>query len=252
MKVTLLGSGTSGGVPRVGNRWGACDPTDPRNRRRRVSVLVESATTTVLIDTSPDLRDQLLDACVERVDAVFWTHDHADHTHGIDDLRGLFHLSGVPVPGYADPVTMAVLRERFGYVFEGRNGYPAIVEPRLFDAKPVTVGDLIIQPFRQHHGPVVSWGFRIGDFAYSTDVSGFPPESERALAGLALWIVDALRPEPHPTHTHLAQTLAWIGRYQPRRAVLTHMDHSMDYGTLARTLPAGVEPGHDGLTIELS
>lgn len=252
MKVTLLGSGTSGGVPRLGNRWGACDPADPRNRRRRVSVLVETPATAILIDTSPDLREQLLDAAIDRLDAVFWTHDHADHTHGIDDLRGLYHLSGKPLAGYADPVTMTVLRQRFGYVFEGHEGYPAIVEPRLFGPEPVTVGDLTIQPFRQYHGPIDSWGFRIGGFAYSTDVTGFPPESEPALAGLQLWIVDALRHEPHPTHPHLAQTLEWIDRFAPARAILTHMDQSMDYESLRRTLPRGVEPGYDGLVVALA
>jgi phosphoribosyl 1,2-cyclic phosphate phosphodiesterase len=251
MRVTLLGCGTSGGVPRLGNRWGACDPTDPRNRRRRVSVLVESATTTILIDTSPDLREQLLDAAVDRLDAVFWTHDHADHTHGIDDLRALLHLTGKPVPGYADPLTLEVLRQRFAYVFEGQHGYPAIVAPNSFGVGPVMIGDLLVQPFRQHHGPIDSWGFRIGGFAYSTDVNGFPPESHSFLRDLDLWIVDALRHEPHPTHPHLAQTLGWIESYRPRRAILTHMDHSMDFESLAASLPAGVEPGYDGQVVVL-
>ncbi len=252
MKVRILGCGTSGGVPRIGNRWGACDPANPKNRRSRVSILVEEADHRILIDTSPDLRQQLLDADVQDIDAVFWTHDHADHTHGLDDLRGLMHLrDGRSMPCYSDAGTLASLRKRFGYVFHGSHDYRPSAEARELEG-PVQVGPMTVVPFVQDHGPVTSLGFRIGRMAYSTDVIGFPPESEPLLDGLDLWIVDCLRPEPHPTHAHLDMTLGWIERYKPGSAVLTHMDISMDYETLKQQLPAGVEPAYDGMEITLS
>lgn len=250
MRVTILGCGTSGGVPRIDGYWGSCDPSDPRNRRRRVSVLVEQGGTTLLIDTSPDLREQLLSAGVKRLDGVLFTHDHADHTHGLDDLRGLFHAMGAPIPCWGDARTLGILRQRFAYVFDGVEGYPAIASARVFDG-PIRIGAVEVLPFRQQHGPIDSWGFRIGSFAYSTDLNGIPPESEPALQNLDLWVVDALRRTPHPTHPHLAMTLGWIERFQPRRAILTHMDWSMDFRTLAAELPAGVEPAYDGLVIDL-
>ena len=254
MKVTVLGCGTSSGVPRIGPDWGACDPAEPKNRRRRVSVLVEHDDTTVVIDTGPDFRNQMLDAGVARLDAVLLTHDHADHTHGIDDLRQYFHLSGQPVPCFASAATWAVIEPRFAYVFAGTPVYPATaIAHRLPDR--LVVGGLTITAFDQHHGNIVSTGFRIDaggrSFAYSTDVKVLPPSAAAALSGLDLWVVDALREQPHPTHSHLAQTLDWIATYRPRRAVLTHMDQTLDYRTLAAALPPGVEPGYDGQQIIL-
>jgi phosphoribosyl 1,2-cyclic phosphate phosphodiesterase len=256
MKVTILGCGTSGGVPRVGNLWGRCNPANPKNRRRRVSVLVEHAGTQILIDTSPDLREQLLDARVERLDAVLFTHDHADHTHGIDDLRGVFHAMGRRLDCYADAATAATLQRRFDYVFDGFEDYPAMANlHRLADTgdalAPLTIGTLTVQPFRQIHGATQSIGYRIGGFAYSTDLNAIPEASAPCLAGLDLWVVDALRYDPHPSHPHLAMTLGWIERFRPARAILTHMNWDMDFDELAAQLPAGVEPGYDGLTVEL-
>jgi len=252
MKVTVLGCGTSSGVPRIGNDWGQCDPSEPRNRRRRVSLLVENDGAAVVIDTSPDFREQMLAADVQRLDAVLYTHDHADHTHGIDDLRQIFHLMGSPVQCYASPATWAVLVPRFDYVFAGTAFYPATAVANPLP--PVLeIGGMTITSFTQNHGNIDSLGYRIEAdgkaVAYSTDVKLLPASSEAAVRNLDLWVVDALRHKPHPTHSHLDQTLGWIERARPRRAVLTHMDNSLDYGELARSLPPGVEPGYDGLTI---
>lgn len=255
MLVTMLGSGTSSGVPRIGNDWGDCDPRDPRNRRRRVSLLVEHGGRRILIDTGPDLREQLLSADVAHLDAVLITHDHADHVHGIDDLRQVFHAMGRPVDCYAHPGTWRGLRERFGYVFEGRDGYPpSCVAHALPDR--LSVGDMSVRWFPQIHGNIKSTGFRIdaggAAIAYSTDLSDLTPEAEIMLEEIDLWIVDALRRRPHPTHAHLERTLGWIERLRPKHAVLTHMDQSMDYATLAAELPPHVEPGYDMLRIDLS
>lgn len=252
MRARILGCGTSSGVPRIGNDWGACDPTDPRNRRRRASVLVESDTTRILIDTSPDLREQLLDAAVSDVDAVIWTHDHADHCHGIDDLRQLFHARGAPVAAYARSWTLAALRRRFGYAFEGKEGYPPIVSGHDLPDQLV-IGDIAIACADQPHGSITSVGLRFEHdgktMAYATDFNEMTAAMERLYNGLDLWIVDALRRRPHPTHPHLGQTLGWIERFGARRAVLTHMDQSMDYAGLAAELPANVEPGMDGQVV---
>lgn len=259
MRITILGCGTSSGVPRLGGvdgagNWGLCDPNNPKNRRRRVSVLVEAAGQRVLIDCGPDFREQMLSAHVSRLDAVIITHDHADHAHGIDDLRQIFHVMHRPVPLYASSATLAVLTMRFDYVFKGAAGYPATCQAHAFES-PIQLGDLMITPFPQRHGDIESTGVRIDhdgkSLAYSTDVKGFDERAEAALTGLDLWVVDALRREPHPTHSHLEQTLAWINRWQPGRAVLTHMDQTMDYETLAAELPAGVVPAFDGLAITL-
>ena len=255
----MLGSGTSSGVPRIGGPdgrgdWGSCDPAETRNRRRRPSLLIDHGATRLLIDTGADLRAQLLDAGVGRVDAVLYTHDHADHTHGIDELRQLYHNGRQPVDCYADTYTRERLLKRFGYVFEGARGYPATC--RLHPLPPVLIiGDVTIRHFRQPHGNIDSIGYRIESsgsaMAYSTDIKSLPAIAKMELKRLDLWIVDALRHMPHPTHSHLAQTIEWIERVRPRRAVLTHMDNSMDYATLSRELPPAVEPGYDGMTIEL-
>jgi phosphoribosyl 1,2-cyclic phosphate phosphodiesterase len=254
VRVTVLGCGTSSGVPRIGNDWGACDPDEPKNRRRRVSILVEHAGVRLLVDTSPDFREQLLSADVDRLDAILFTHDHADHTHGIDDVRQLFHAMGRPVDCYAHPATWARLRPRFDYVFEGRDGYPPTCIAHDMPGR-LTLGELAVTWFPQIHGDIKSAGFRFEAagraVAYSTDVNDLPPEADAALENLDLWIVDALRRRPHPTHAHLERTLGWIERYRPAHAVLTHMDQSMDYATLAAELPAGVEPGYDMMVKEL-
>jgi phosphoribosyl 1,2-cyclic phosphate phosphodiesterase len=250
MKVTILGCGTSGGVPRIGNVWGACDPKNPKNRRRRVSILVEQGDSKLIVDTSPDLREQLLAAEVDTLNGVLYTHDHADHTHGIDDLRAVFHTMRAPVQVYANEETLAVLQHRFDYVFKTKLGYRAICEANEITG-PFKVGNIEVIPFVQEHGPITSLGFRFGKVAYSTDLSGLPEKSWEILEGVDTWIVDALRYEPHPTHPHLDLTLEWIERLKPRRAILTHMTWEMDYDTLKRDLPKGVEPGYDGLIIEI-
>ncbi len=249
MQVRMLGCGTSSGVPRIGNNWGQCDPANPRNRRRRVSILVEAGDVRLLVDTGPDLREQLLDADVSWVTAVLYTHDHADHTHGIDDLRQLYHNMGHRVDLYMDLRTRSGLRNRFSYVFAGRSGYSPTARAHLLDSE-MQFGPITVRPFRQHHGPIDSTGFRFDcnglSLAYSTDVNGIPEASWPLLIGLDLWIVDALRREPHPTHSHLARTLEWIDRARPREAWLTHMDQSMDHDALLKELPDGVTPGFDG------
>ena len=259
MKLTMLGSGTSSGVPRIGGKdgagdWGACDPLDPRNRRRRVSVLVEHAGHRILIDTGPDLREQLLGAQVAHLDAVLLTHDHADHAHGIDDLRHVFYAMGSRIKCYASAPTFSVLAKRFEYVFEGTSHYPATCQAITLTG-PIRIGDMTVTPFQQNHGSIDTTGFRIDaggrSLAYSTDVKALDARADAALAKLDLWVVDALRRTPHPTHSHLAQTLDWIGHYRPAQAVLTHMDQSMDYAGLLAELPPHVRPGHDGLVIDL-
>ncbi|MBV9352636.1 MAG: MBL fold metallo-hydrolase [Mycobacterium sp.] len=254
MRVTVLGCGASTGVPAIGPDWGRCDPSDQRNRRRRVSALVELGGLTILIDTSPDLREQLIDARVFRLDAVIITHAHADHLHGIDDLRSINRLMQQAIPLFADAETLAEIGRRFGYVFEplpepGRFHKPTL-EPHEI-CGPFEISGVPITPFAQDHGFSTTLGLRIGGFAYSTDVTEFDETAFAALAGIELWIVDCLRREPHPTHSHLTKTLSWIARVRPRRAVLTHMDQSLDYCELSAELPSGVEPGRDRLVIEL-
>jgi phosphoribosyl 1,2-cyclic phosphate phosphodiesterase len=254
MKATVLGCGPSWGVPAIGPDWGRCDPAEPRNYRRRCSLLVESRGAVLLIDTSPDLRQQLLDAGTARLDAVLLTHAHADHLHGIDDIRMINSLTGKPIPLYANAGTLAEVERRFGYATKpavpGRPLYrPALTPHEVIG--PFSAAGMMVEPFVQSHGFSTTLGFRIGRLAYSTDVVELDDNAFRALAGTELWIVDCLRREPHPTHSHLAKTLAWIERVRPRRAVLTHMDQSLDYRALGAELPDGVEPGYDGLTIEL-
>jgi phosphoribosyl 1,2-cyclic phosphate phosphodiesterase len=254
MRVRILGCGTSSGVPRVGDDWGLCDRDEPRNRRRRVSILVEREGTRILVDTSPDLREQLLDAGVSDVEAVIWTHDHADHCHGIDDLRQLYHARGRPVAGYARPDALASLRRRFGYAFEGKGGYPAVVTGHDLPDH-INLAGVSVRVVDQPHGEITSAGLRFdaGGFSigYATDFSLVTKEMASLFEGLDLWIVDALRRKPHPTHSHLAETLDGIRALGVRRAVLTHMDNTMDYRTLLHELPRGVEPGYDGMEIEL-
>lgn len=253
MKIRILGSGTSSGVPRIGGDWGACDPADPRNRRTRASMLVSTETTRILIDTSPDMRAQLLAAEVGNVDAVIWTHDHADHCHGLDDLRQVMHLrDGVPVRGLARPFTLEQLQLRFAYAFYGRAGYrPTVAIEPLPDS--VTIGDIAVRVVDQPHGGITSAGLRFESggrsIGYATDFHAMTDAMRALYAGLDVWVVDALRRAPHPTHPHLAEVLGWIGDLRPARAVLVHMDQSMDYAGLAAELPPGVVPGYDELEV---
>lgn len=254
MKVRILGCGTSSGVPRVGNDWGACDPANPKNRRLRASIMVEEGDARILVDTGPDLREQLLGAEIAHVDAVIWTHDHADHCHGIDDLRQLFHARGAPVAGYGRPDTLATLRARFGYAFEGKGGYPPVVTGTpLGDS--LQIGSIRMRTVDQPHGGIISVGIRFdsnrGSIGYSTDFNVMTDEMASLFEGRDVWIVDALRRHPHPSHGHLAQVLGWIEELKPRRAILTHMDQSMDYEGLLAELPDHVEPGYDGMEVVL-
>jgi len=266
LRATLLGTGSSGGVPRIGEEWGACDPLEPRNRRSRCSLLLQlwrgepraaAQATTVLIDTSPDFRAQALAVGLKHVDAVLYSHDHADQSHGIDDLRILSMSSGKRVLVWMDEATRATLRQRFGYCFTGGRGYlPALEEAGvLTPGTPVEIsgpgGPLLVTPLDQDHGPIRSLGFRIGDLAYSNDMRDLPEATLARLHGLAIWIADALRYKPHPTHAHLAQVLLWREHLAPARTVLTNLHVDMDYQRLLQELPARVEPGYDGLALEL-
>jgi phosphoribosyl 1,2-cyclic phosphate phosphodiesterase len=254
VKLRILGCGTSSGVPRIGGDWGDCDPAEPRNRRRRASIMVEEGACRLLVDTSPDLREQLLDAAVDRIDGVIWTHDHADHCHGIDDLRQLYHAVGRPVAGYARDATLESLLARFGYVFEGKDGYPPSAEARALD-DDFTLGRLRVRTVDQPHGTITSAGLRFDaqgkSLAYSTDFTDLTAAMMALFEGVDLWVVDALRVRPHPTHPHLEQVLGWIERLGVPRAILTHMDQSMDYRRLCGQLPPGVEPGFDGMEVVL-
>lgn len=261
LSVTILGCGTSSGVPRIGNDWGQCDPKNPRNRRTRVSILVQSETTTILVDTSPDLREQLLAANAIEIDAVLWTHDHADHCHGIDDLRQVHHhrrrhqKRDDPIAGYARAETLELLRRRFAYAFEGRAGYRPIVAGHALTQDRLRIGDIDVGCVDMPHGYIYSTGFRFEkegkSVAYATDFHEVTPEMIALFSGADLWIADALREAPHPTHSHLTSTLDAIGEVKPVRALLTHMDQSMDYDRLCATLPDHVRPAHDGLVVRL-
>jgi phosphoribosyl 1,2-cyclic phosphate phosphodiesterase len=260
-RFTILGCGSSGGVPRLGGDWGDCDPANPKNRRRRCSLLVERdgplGTTRVLIDTSPDMRDQLLGAGVGSLDAVVYTHSHADHVHGIDDLRQIVFNLRRRLPVWADAATTDALIGRFAYAFVQPPGsdYPPILDLHAIDG-PITVpgagGDLVLAPFEVEHGNINALGIRIGALAYLPDVSDIPGPVWPQLQDLQVWIVDALRRRPHPTHAHLDRTLEWIARVKPQRAILTNMHVDMDYATLVAELPAGVEPAFDGMVVGLS
>ena len=262
MRFTLLGTGSSGGVPRVGPVWGACDPTNPKNRRRRCSMLVErfdnGGRTRVLVDTPADLREQLLDAGADTLDGVIYTHDHADHTHGIDDLRGVFFNMRRRVKVWADAQTRKTLETRFDYCFAQKPGsiYPSILEAHdIKPPDPVRIdgrgGVIEAVPIPQDHGEMPSLGFRFGKLAYSPDIGGLPESSIPLLRGLDLWIVDALRPLPHPSHFSVKQAVDWVEQLGVKRAILTHMTVELDYETLRRQLPPHIEPGYDGMVVEL-
>ncbi len=254
MKLVLLGSGTSTGVPRIGNDWGLCDPDEPRNRRSRVSILVENtAGSRLLVDTSTDLRAQLLANRIDRVDAVFWTHDHADHAHGIDDLRVMRYGRAGPLPSYAAEETVRRLRQRFGYVFAGQHGYPTLLSIETLDRLRMCAG-FGIASCQMPHGPGESTAFRFDcdgkSIGYATDFSAITREMVELFDGVDVLVSDCLRRDPHPTHAHLAMALELIEASRARTGVLTHLDKSMDYATLCGEVPAHVLVGYDGLTIE--
>lgn len=258
LRFTILGCGSSGGVPRLGGHWGACDPNEPRNTRRRCSMLVERETdagiTRVLIDTTPDLRAQLLDAGIGTLDAVAYTHAHADHTHGIDDLRMIVFNMRQRLPVWADGDTQNALYSRFGYAFiqPQDSPYPAILDMHTIDG-PFTVegagGAITLTPFKARHGSIDALGFRVAGLAYLPDAVEIPEDAWRVLDGLDCWVVDALRRTPHPTHAHLDLTLEWIARAAPRRAVLTNMHIDLDHQTVADETPAHITPAYDGMVI---
>jgi phosphoribosyl 1,2-cyclic phosphate phosphodiesterase len=262
LSITILGCGSSAGVPRPALGWGACDPSNPKNRRRRCSILVEQRSsqgvTRVLIDTSPDLREQLIDARVDRLDAVLYTHEHADQTHGIDDLRSLAIAQRARVPVYLNQSTAAQLMPRFGYCFETPPGsdYPPILERRSIEAgQNIEIlgqgGTLPVSAFILQHGNIPALGFRFGGLAYTPDVSDIPPESHAALSGLDVWIIDGLRFAPHPSHFTVDDALDWITRFKPRRAVITNMTADVDYEALRQQLPADVVPAYDGMVVSV-
>lgn len=255
MKAILLGTGTSGGVPRIGNDWGACDPDNPRNRRTRVSIIVEQGGQRILVDTSPDLRHQLLAQDIGALDAVIWTHDHADHTHGIDDLRALYHRTRKPLPGYGKGYTLQSLTTRFDYVFDGGDGYPATVAAVPLGESQAVCG-MKVRTVDQPHGPVLSTGLRFDhrdhSIVYATDFSQVTDAMVALYTGCDLLITDCLRQEKHPTHASLEMALDLADRCGARHTVLTHMDKSLDYASLCQELPDGVEPGYDGLVIDLN
>ncbi len=266
LELTILGSGSSGGVPRIGGPdgtgfWGACDPTNPKNRRRRCSALIRRqgahGETAILVDTSPDMKDQLIDARVTRLDGVLITHDHADQLHGIDDLRQLVIAMRRRIDVWSDAATFEGVMARFSYCFAQPEGsdYPPILNAHLIPEpfKPFTIsgpgGDIRVLAFPMQHGRIRSLGFRFGPIAYSPDVDGLDEAAFAALDGVECWVVDALRYTPHPSHAHVARTLEWIARVKPKRAILTDLHVDLDYEKLAAELPPGVEPAYDGMTI---
>lgn len=254
MRVTVLGCGTSSGVPQIGCDCAVCRSSDPRNKRLRCSILIEARGQRILVDTGPDLREQCLRAGIGGIDALIYTHAHADHVHGIDDLRAINNLTLAPIPTYAEPDVLDHIRDRFPYAFAGgRSGF-GYWRPEL-TAHPVEgpfrIGEVEIVPFPQRHGRGKTWGLRVGPFAYSTDTDALGEDAFAILRGIDVWIVDALRDRPHPSHAHLELTLGWIDRLGPSRAFLTHMNHEVDYADWASRLPAGVLPAHDRLVIEI-
>ncbi|TRO96166.1 MBL fold metallo-hydrolase [Glycocaulis profundi] len=269
IRVRILGCGSSGGVPRIDGDWGECDPGEPKNRRSRCSILVERAetesdlggerVTRLLVDTSPDLRQQILDAGVTRLDAVAFTHDHADQSHGIDDLRALVYRAGRQLPAWMNPFTDSALMARFGYIFqtpEG-SGYPPLLERRvLAEGGGADIdgpgGRLRLQSFTVEHGRAPCSGFRFGPLVYTPDISAMPDAAFQAVDGASVWIVDALREKPHPTHAHLDAALVWLERAAVRQGILTNMHIDLDYRALLARCPQGVRPAYDRLSLVIA
>lgn len=257
MRVTILGCGTSAGVPQIGCDCAVCRSPDPKNQRRRCSILIEIRGRRILVDTGPDLREQCLTAGIGAIDALLYTHAHADHVHGIDDLRSINNIIGQPIPTFAHATVFERIRVRFPYAFEGGRGRDGgFWRPDLamhpFEAGAFEAADVRFTTFRQKHGNGESWGFRLGRFAYSPDVDGLDEAAFTALQGVEVWIVDALRDKPHPSHAHLALTRQWISRVAPRQAWLTHMNHEVDHATWCAALPPHIRPAHDGLVLDLA
>ena len=253
MKLLVLGSGTSTGVPRVGGDWGQCDPSEPKHRRSRVSIMVESNTgSRLLVDTSPDLRMQLLDNEIDRIDAVFWTHEHADHCHGIDDLRVLRYGRGGPIPGFAHSEIARILRGRFGYAFAGQHGYPTLIELDTLDRMRMCAG-IGVRHCQMPHGPSETTAYRFDcdgkSIGYATDFSQITGAMVDLFYGTDLLVVDCLRRDPHPTHSHLAMSLELIEATRAQQGVLTHLDKSLDYAALSGEVPGHVKVGFDGLEL---
>ena len=264
LEVTILGCGSSAGVPRADGDWGACDPKNPRNARSRCSLMVRRLAeegperqTTVVVDAAPEFRLQTAAAGARRLDALLLTHDHADQCHGIDDIRAFALVQRRRIDCWTNAATRASLDRRFGYLFHGEGLYPAIAEARATPAHGIAweidgpSGPIAVSTFDQDHGLIRSLGYRFGNMAYSSDVVDFPEESFAALADLDVWIVDALRDTPHPTHAHVDKTLTWIDRVRPKRAILTNMHIDLDYAELGRRLPSGVEPAYDGMRFDV-
>lgn len=254
MKVTILGCGSSGGVPLVGCRCPVCTSSDPRNKRMRVSILVEEAGQQILVDTSPDLREQCLRFGITEVDAILYTHDHADHCHGIDDVRPFNHASGKGIPAYMNKATLDGLTKRFPYAFLApipQFGWfrPCLLPIEIKPYQAFHVGPVKILPFEQVHGKVISMGFRFGKFAYSTDVNFLSDKALELLQGIEVWVVDCLRTKEAPTHAHIDLVLEWVRKVAPSQAILTHMNHEMEYESLITMLPDNIKPAYDGLIL---
>ncbi|MBN2751853.1 MAG: MBL fold metallo-hydrolase [Rhodospirillaceae bacterium] len=262
MKVTILGSGSAAGVPMISAGWGRCDPGEPKNRRMRASLLVETQKTTILVDTGPDLREQLLNAKVQRLDGILYTHAHADHTHGIDEIREINRLMRAAIPTWGMDSTLMSLKNRFDYAFNPFENisspdviiYHPWLTPQVIDChnpQSFSIGEIQVVPFLQDHGWETSLGFRFGDVAYSTDVTALDERAFAILEGVKVWIVGCLTERPHTTHADVKTVLNWVMRIKPQRTILTHMGIGLDYATLKSALPHGVEPGYDGLVIDI-
>src|SRR6185436_3919189 len=257
MKVTILGCGAAPGVPSISSGWGRCDPANPKNRRRRASLLVEEGATSILIDTSPDLRDQLLGAKVKRLDAVLYTHGHADHVHGLDELREINRLMKGPIAAYGTAETLSIVEGRFSYAFEGFAPGAFIAKPWLTanvitETQNFIVGGVSVRAFLQDHGHGTTVGFRLGDVVYSTDIWEVPEASKDTIRGAKIWIVGALSETPQPTHAHVDKVLGWVKELKPHRTVITHMSNGLDYENMvSKLLPVGVTPAYDGMVIEV-
>lgn len=255
MQVVVLGCGGSGGVPLISQGWGSCDPNNPRNRRRRPAILVRTQEAVILVDTPPDLREQLLDASVRHLDAVFYTHSHADHVHGLDDLREINRLMRASLPVYATPETLEQIVRRFGYAFIADDSIVTSIYRPILRTVSITdtvqIKDITVLPFEQDHGFSTTLGFRFGPIAYSTDVVSLPERAFTILTGITVWIVDCFTKSEHRTHASLSKVLQWVETIKPYRTILTHMGSDLDYSTLKTSLPVGIEPAFDGMLIEV-
>lgn len=260
MRFTILGCGGAGGVPMIGDQWGVCDPGNPKNRRRRASVLIQQGETTLVVDTGPDLRLQFLDAGVHRLDGILYTHTHADHTHGIDEIRALNRLQGAAIDAWATGDVLKQLINKFPYIFDppepmkdGLSFYKPCLTPREFAwGQAFDCHGIRVLPFGQDHGYMATTGFRFGDIAYSTDLVRIGEDAFAALEGVKVWVVGCLQKQEHPTHAHLDRVLEWIDRVRPERAILTHLSHRLDYAELETRCRPGIEPAYDGMTIEVA